>query len=126
MKYFLALVVAFLLMNTSATVYAQKSKVKTVSAKKFERKMQRHNVVVLDVRTEEEFEQGHIKDAQLIDVNKEDFPQKIQTLHKEKTYLVYCRSGKRSEKALNILNKAGFEKAYHLKGGYLEWQKRKD
>lgn len=126
MKYFFALVVAFLLMNFSATVYAQKSKAKTVSAKKFERKMQRHNVVVLDVRTEEEFAQGHIKDAHLIDVNKEDFAQKIQTLDKEKTYLVYCRSGKRSEKALNLLHNAGFEKAYHLKGGYLEWQKRKD
>ena len=64
-----------------------------VSAKKFERKMQRKNVVVLDVRTAEEFAQGHIGNAQLIDVNKENFAQQIQALDKEKTYLAYCKSG---------------------------------
>lgn len=126
MKYFLILALSCFALVSSAPSYAQKKGVKTMSPKKFERKMQRPNVVVLDVRTEEEFNQGHLHDALLLDVNNEDFAQKIQTLDKQKTYLVYCRSGKRSEKALNMLNAAGFDKAYHLKGGYLEWQKRKE
>lgn len=126
LKYILILFIFFLSVGISATAYAQKNSVKAFSPKKFERQMNRSNVVVLDVRTEEEFSQGHIQNAILMDVNKDDFAQKIQTLDKEKTYLVYCRSGKRSEKALNHLHSSGFAKAYHLRGGYLAWQKRKD
>lgn len=86
--------------------------------------MQRPNVVVLDVRTPEEFKQGHIENAVLIDVNESNFTEKVQSLDRHMTYLLYCRSGKRSEKALNILDSSGFRKAFHLKGGYLEWQKK--
>ena len=97
------------------------SKSETLSERKFQKLMKKENVAIIDVRTEKEYSEGHIPDAQNIDVQKEDFSAQIQSLDKSKTYLLYCRSGKRSAKALNILKEAGFQKVYHLKGGFIEW-----
>ena len=83
--------------------------------------MKKENVAIIDVRTEKEYSEGHIPDAQNIDVQNENFAAQIQSLDKSKTYLLYCRSGKRSAKALNILKEAGFKKVYHLKDGFMEW-----
>ena len=84
--------------------------------------MHKPSAIILDVRTAEEFNSGHIENARLMDVQKDDFIQQLSSLDKNKTYLIYCRSGKRSEKALNLLTEQGFKKAYHLKGGYLAWK----
>ena len=97
------------------------SKSETLSERKFQKLIKKENVAIIDVRTEKEYSEGHIPDAQNIDVQKEDFSAQIQSLDKSKTYLLYCRSGKRSAKALNILKEAGFQKVYHLKGGFIEW-----
>ena len=97
----------------------------TYTPQKFERKMQRRHVQVLDVRTEKEYNEGHRPGALLIDVQQPDFTEKMQQLDKNKTYLIYCRSGRRSEKALKLLHKGGFSKTYHLKGGYLNWKGEK-
>ena len=81
------------------------------------------DVVVLDVRTAEEFEEGHIKGAILIDQNKSDFIEQVkQQLPKEKTIAIYCRSGRRSANAAERLAKEGY-KPVNLKGGILEWTK---
>ena len=112
-----------LLLTFSAT--AQDSlivKKHTYAPKKFERKMKKEAVQVLDVRTAEEYKQGHLPGALLMDVNSPDFKEKVAQLDKSKTYLVYCKSGRRSEKALKILYNAGYQNAYHLKGGYLNWK----
>ena len=79
------------------------------------------NVVVLDVRTPQETAQGVIKGAVEINLYDPEFEQKIQQLDKSKTYLVYCRSGKRSVSACNVMAKNGFSKLYNLKGGYNSW-----
>lgn len=94
----------------------------TLSAKKFERKSKKENAVLLDVRTEKEFAEGHLPGATLMDVQKEDFATKLAGLDKNKTYLVYCRSGRRSQKAIEQMHEAGFRNVYHLKGGYLDWK----
>ena len=88
--------------------------------------MQRPNAVVIDVRTAEEYAAGHIPGALHMDVQKEDFTSQIQALDKSKTYLLYCKSGRRSEKALNILYNEDYKKAYHLKGGILAWTGAKE
>ncbi|MGV3658074.1 MAG: rhodanese-like domain-containing protein [Chitinophagaceae bacterium] len=97
----------------------------TYTQKKFERKMKKNNVQVLDVRTKAEFDEGRLPNATLMDVQKDDFKENIKSLDKEKTYLIYCRSGKRSEKALRLMYQAGFTNVYHLKGGYSGWKGEK-
>jgi phage shock protein E len=79
------------------------------------------NLMILDVRTPAEFAQGSIKGAINIDVNAADFKEKIASLDKEKSYLIYCRSGMRSVKACNIMAENGFAKMFNLLGGYQAW-----
>ena len=102
------------------------SKSETLSERKFQKLMKKDNSAVIDVRTEQEFSEGPIPNAQNIDVHKEDFTATIQSLDKAKTYLLHCRSGKRSAKALNIVKEAGFQNVYHLKGGFIEWDGAKE
>lgn len=82
----------------------------------------KENVVVLDVRSLTEFKGGNIDNALNIDVLKGDFKEKVAKLDKEKTYLVYCRSGNRSMSASSILCDLGFEKIYNLSNGYSAWK----
>lgn len=78
-------------------------------------------VVILDVRTAEEFKDGHIANALNIDVNQKKFVKKAKaTLPKDKTIAVYCRSGRRSAKAAALLSKNGYE-CVNLYGGILVW-----
>jgi len=80
------------------------------------------DAVILDVRTEEEVHQGYIPNAIHIDIKKgQEFINEIQELDKSKNYYVYCRSGARSGNACSIMNKLGFENAYNLMGGILDW-----
>jgi rhodanese-related sulfurtransferase len=80
------------------------------------------NAVILDVRTEDEFNEGFIANAINIDIHRgQDFVTEIEALDKNKNYFVYCRSGMRSAKACEIMNQLGFENAYNLIGGITEW-----
>jgi hypothetical protein len=79
------------------------------------------NFVLLDVRTPAEVAQGSIKGSQNIDVSAADFKEKIAVLDKDKTYLVYCRSGARSVRACNIMSENGFKNLVNLQGGYQAW-----
>ena len=79
-------------------------------------------VVRLDVRTDEEYAEGHIAGAMNIDVLQPDFEQKSKAvLPKNKTIALYCRSGKRSKKAARILSELHY-KVVELDGGYMEWK----
>ena len=79
--------------------------------------------VVLDVRTQEEFDSAHIPGAQVLDIQQpEQFMDGLSKLNPETHYFVYCRSGARSNKACKILAKSGFKNVYNLLGGILEWQ----
>lgn len=81
------------------------------------------NAVVLDVRTEDEFDNGYIPNAINIDIYEgQGFISKVEQLDKSKSYYVYCRSGNRSGQACAIMNQLGFEKAYNLVGGIIEWE----
>jgi len=80
------------------------------------------NAVILDVRTEDECDQGSIENAINIDIHKgPEFMAAIEALDKTKNYYVYCRSGVRSAKACEIMNELGIENAYNLLGGIIEW-----
>ena len=77
---------------------------------------------VIDVRTPEEFEEGHIEGAKNINVKSEAFVTEIEKLSKSDTLLVYCRSGRRSLYAAQVMVSFGFQKIYDLKGGFLKWE----
>ncbi|MFV8376646.1 rhodanese-like domain-containing protein [Flavobacterium sp. LB1P62] len=80
------------------------------------------NAVILDVRTEDETNDGIIANAILIDIHKgQGFIDEIEALDKSKNYYVYCRSGMRSAKACEIMNELGFKNTYNLLGGIIEW-----
>jgi rhodanese-related sulfurtransferase len=80
------------------------------------------NAVILDVRTEDECNDGIIPNAITIDIYKgQGFVYKIEELDKSKNYYVYCKAGGRSAQACNIMNQLGFENTYNLLGGMMEW-----
>lgn len=77
---------------------------------------------IIDVRTPEEYEEGHIEGAQNMNIKSEAFVIEIEKLSKSDTLLVYCRSGKRSLYAAQVLVSFGFVKIYDLEGGFLNWK----
>jgi rhodanese-related sulfurtransferase len=80
-------------------------------------------IILLDVRTPEEYNEYHIENAKLVNVNGADFKEKISKLDKSKKYIVYCRSGVRSDNACRIMNEMGFEQIYNMVGGIMRWKK---
>lgn len=80
------------------------------------------NAVVLDVRTEDEYDDGIIPNAINLDIHKgQGFIDGLEALDKSKNYYVYCRSGARSAKACEVMENLGFENAFNLQGGILNW-----
>lgn len=77
--------------------------------------------VILDVRTPEEYDGGHIRNAININLNSPDFNDEINKLDKNKTYIVYCRSGSRSNAARNIMEDSGFRHILNMTGGINDW-----
>lgn len=79
---------------------------------------------ILDVRTPEEYAEGHIEGAMLMNVLEEEtFASGIDTLKSDHTYYIYCRSGRRSRKAASMMTQRGL-KVVDLKGGYNAWKGR--
>jgi len=78
-------------------------------------------IVVLDVRTSDEFKQGHVKGAVNIDILKSDATTKIDSLNHDTTYLVYCRSGHRSGMAVKHMVKSKFKMIYEMSDGFVGW-----
>lgn len=80
-------------------------------------------IQLVDVRSAQEYEKEHLQGAILISLEDPNFKvQATQTLDKQQPVVLYCRSGKRSMTAANILANEGFTTVYNLKGGILEWQ----
>lgn len=78
--------------------------------------------VVLDVRTPQEFADGHLPNAVNLDIENATFDTQLAALSTASTYAVYCRSGNRSGAALEKMRAAGFTSAFHLGGGIGAWQ----
>lgn len=78
--------------------------------------------VILDVRAPGEYSQGHIENAVNIDYTAESFSDEVGKLDRSKTYIVYCRSGRRSRGATGIMSEMGFQNLINMQGGILSWQ----
>ncbi len=94
----------------------------SLSPQQFSDSLNSGNYVLLDIRTQEEYDAGHIKNSKQIDYNQTQvFLDYLDTLDKKGKYLVYCRTGKRSSTALQIMQSKGFEDVTELLGGYNAW-----
>ncbi len=93
-----------------------------VSGETFFHLSQQPDTVIIDVRTPAEARQGMIPGAKLIDMFNCDFMQHIEALDRNKTYLIYCRSGNRSAQTCMIMQHIGFKKLYNLAPGVMAWR----
>ena len=80
--------------------------------------------VIVDVRTPEEFAEGHIDGAVNLDVQARDFEKKLRVLDRKKSYLVYCRTGNRSRKATVAMEALGFRSIFHMNEGIVRWKQQ--
>lgn len=121
-KQFLALLVILVLSNVMTSA---QNKIEVNSIQSLELIQKNNKIVVLDVRTPDEFELGHVKGAQNIDIYQQDFYVKLSKLDKTKTYLVYCRTNRRSGNAVNFMIQNGFKTAYQMMDGFNGWMANK-
>ena len=96
--------------------------VKVISAEEMRSLLEADEVQLVDVRTPEEYELGHIDDAQNIDYFSPTFDEDIKNLDKTKPVILYCKSGGRSAKCAEKMVEAGFVKIYDLEGGISKWE----
>jgi len=84
-----------------------------------------HSLFLLDVRSPEEFEAGHLPGA--VNIPHGELAARIAELSaaRERDIVVYCRTGVRSGQALEVLDKAGFKRIFHLRGDYTRWSEEK-
>ena len=86
--------------------------------------MAEQKVQILDVRTEEEWNDGHLEGATRVEIGSENFARKVvESFDKSKPILVYCRSGRRSARASDQLDDMGFNTIYDLEGGIKAWNR---
>ena len=98
--------------------------VTTITAKRAAARLKKDpKIVVVDIRTPEEFAKGHIKGAVNINMNSKDFSEKLGKLERDKTYIMHCRSGGRSASSLPVWKRLGFKNVLHLSSGTLGWVK---
>lgn len=76
---------------------------------------------LIDVRTPGEFAEGHLEGAELVDFNAADFRDQIAEYPREASYVIYCRSGNRSEGARRVMDELGFTDVADIDGGILAW-----
>lgn len=96
----------------------------SVDVSKFETGIKQAEVQLLDVRTPEEYEEGHIANAMLANINnKAEFDHRVAALDKDRPVYVYCLAGPRSTRAASILRDRGFKNVVELSGGITAWRR---
>lgn len=117
-----------ILMLTACIIYvkSQSGSDENVSCEKAMNLIDSHkndrNFIILDVRTPEEYKLSHLENAVLVDFKGKDFEQEIKKLNKDLIYLVYCKAGGRSAKAVALMKSKGFKNIYHMNEGFVAWE----
>ena len=117
-NFFLILTIISLLFNCNITA---NSSFQDINSDELETFIDKKYVKLIDVRTPNEYNTGHIKTAINIDYYDEDFDSKINKLDKSKPIVFYCKSGGRSSKSASKLIQNGFKEIYNLEGGIDKW-----
>ncbi|MQP52390.1 rhodanese-like domain-containing protein [Flavobacterium sp. LMO9] len=111
----------FLLLGFTSCLKNQADGVQVLDVATYEKKMAEPEVQLVDVRTPEEFNEGHIENAVNINFMSDDFDANVANLDKEKPVMVYCKAGGRSAKAAARLKELGFKAITDLEGGISNW-----
>jgi rhodanese-related sulfurtransferase len=110
------LIVAVVLMPTGS------SQISSLDSQTFSKDLSSKDYILLDIRTIDEFNAGHIKGAKEIDYYQTQvFSDYLETLDKSKKYLIYCHTGRRTGLALEIFKQKGFKNVSDLAGGFNAW-----
>ncbi len=88
----------------------------------FQKSIETKKGLLIDVRTPEEYVEGHIKGSATIDFYEPNFESKLNRLDRNKAIFVYCASGSRSGKTSKMAHTLGFKEIYTLKGGFNAWE----
>ncbi|GAA4387005.1 rhodanese-like domain-containing protein [Hymenobacter koreensis] len=102
-----------LLVGSTASGCAQ---AQTLDAQQVQRVLAKPNVVLLDVRTPDEFATGHVRGARNLNFLSTDFTDQVAKLDPNATYVVYCASGNRSGKAAALMQQNGFKNVMNAGG----------
>jgi len=105
-----------------ATIFAQTPGFHDVKVAEFEKLTKAGKGTILDVRTPKEYAEGHVNGSVNINYFDKDFKDQVGKLERAKPVYVYCHSGGRSSKAMNIMKSQGFTTVYNLTGGYAAWK----
>ena len=116
----MSVIVGITLFNCKQSTAQQSTLLEPQEFKEF---LANNEVLLVDVRTPQEFNADHIENAVNINFLWSDFEQNVQKLDTTKTLVIYCRSGNRSSKSAEVFLNAGFSEVRDLKGGVLNWQK---
>ena len=114
--------VLVVLMSLTACIKKQAEGVQVVDIATYEKQLQQPEVQLIDVRTPEEFNEGHLENAKNINIMGDDFDAQVASLDKTKPVMVYCKSGGRSAKASARLKELGFTSITDLEGGITNWK----
>ncbi len=115
-----------IILSVLLTLSCQSKVIEVLTPQDFEAQITNKEVQLIDVRTPDEFNSGHIKNAKNIDFFSTQFSDQFNKLNKDQPIYLYCRSGSRSRQASNKLEAMGFIKIYDLKGGILNYNLKKD
>ncbi len=113
-----------IVLMTVMSLFAQAQSVKKLDPQNFDIKFKESKeAILIDVRTPDEYAQGHLANALSIDIYATDFKSRVSKLDKTKPVFVYCKAGSRSGSAVDIMEDLGFKEIYDLSGGIISWQK---
>jgi rhodanese-related sulfurtransferase len=113
---------AIIVMLIASEIQQRLSRVKQVSPAEATRLLNHENAIMIDMRTDKDYRDGHIANALNVPTGNADIPATLNK-YRERAVVVYCQRGNRSIAFCNKLSKQGFASVYNLKGGVLAWQK---
>ena len=108
--------------DQKASVSDAVQKIVNLDPQSFKARIDADNPTIIDVRTEEEYRDGHIDNALNLDFYANDFTDQLDKLDKDKAYSIYCRSGNRSGQTLHLMKNLGFKDVANLSGGFTAWE----
>ena len=127
MKTLVTILALFLVGSVQTFAQHTKTKYKAVPVEKADKLIEKKKPIIIDVRTPEEVAEGTIPGALNYNFKAPEFKEQLALLDRSQPYLVYCRSGNRSGKAIEIMKEMGFRKLYEMNAGfpaYAEYKKK--
>ena len=113
---------AILVMLIGTEIQQRLSKVKAVGPAEATRLLNHDNAIMIDMRSDKDYREGHIVNAINLQAGKGEIPATLNK-YRERPVIVYCQRGNQSTAVCNKLSKQGFETVYNLHGGVIAWQK---